>query len=356
MNFDGQNLTDWLEGKDVTDVPQSVDLSVLDEAQKYNIDLSALEKISSPKKKLNNSNKPATQITQWSQLDIKLNDVVDLVFDKSDFPVFIVQDDEIIYANRMVSDLLQLDNWFSSKKHKFLELVYKEDWNLLANNIGEMLTNHKELIIRFMRKDGKIQELKLKAIYLPDIEHFSFVLLGEKIRNKNKINSNMLYDDETGLPSFFLFEDRTQMAILRVNSAPKEDGQALAVLAINIDNIADFKKMNLDDMIIKKLADNLVFNLPKIITISRGLKYHFWILLNGLQKGYAWDYYMLKIREVLDAGISDNFVRHELAYSIGGSIFGRDARSAKELVAHAIEAVRKAQNDSGNSLVIYEVE
>lgn len=354
--FEGRNLTDLLEGK-VAKVSSQPDLSVLGEADKYDIDLSSLEAVSVKKggsKSAGGKSQVMQQNENWTKLDVKLLDIANLVFERVDFPVFIVQDDEIVYANNVVSDLLRINDGFEVVKHKFFEFVYKDDWNLLANNIGEMLTNHTDLTIRFNRRDNKIQELNLKAVYLPDIEHFSFVLLGEKVRNKNKPSSNVLYDDDTGLPSFFLFEDRLQMSVLMSNATREgEHKYGIAVLAINIDNIKEFKKLNLDDAVVKKLADNLVFNLPKTVTVSKGLKYHFWILLSGMRDDFEIDYHIRRIKEVLDAGISDNFMRHDLVYSAGCSIFSKDARSSKELIEHTIESVRKAQENAESSLIIY---
>lgn len=358
MVADKQNMANLLDGRGVTKSGQPADLSILDEAAIYNVDLATLEitdkKKTSENLAKNKHSQSSDKSEDWVKLDVKLSDMIDFVFDKADFPVFIVQDDSIIYVNRAVGALLQLDGNSNLIGHKFFELVYQEDWNLLANNIADMLTNHKEISVRFNCNNDKIQEVALKAVYLPDIEHFSFIIFGEKLQSKKKITNNALYDEDTGLPSFFLFEDRLQMAVLMANSIKEEaNRQNIGVLAINIDNMKDFKKLNLDDVVVKKLADNLVFNLPKTITVAKGLKYHFWILLNGVHNDSEMKAYLKIIKEILDAGISDNFMRHDLVYSVGCSLFPNDASSAKELVKHTIEATRLAQSNNHNSLVIY---
>ncbi len=358
MVTDKQNMANLLDGKGIAKSDQPADLSILDEAANYNVDLAALEAIHKKKSSenitTNRHQQTSAKSEDWFKLDVKLSDMIEFVFDKADFPVFIVQDDSIIYVNRAAGALLQCNGSSDLIGHKFFELVYQEDWNLLANNIAEMLTNHKEISIRFSYNNDKIQEVNLKAIYLPDIEHFSFIIFGEKLQSKKKIVNNALYDDDTGLPSFFLFEDRLQMAVLMANSVKEETNrQKIGVLAINIDNMKDFKKLNLDDVVIKKLADNLVFNLPKTITVAKGLKYHFWILLSSAHDDSEIKSYLKVIKEILDAGISDNFMRHDLVYSVGCSLFSKDASSAKELIEHTIEAVRLAQSENHNSLVIY---
>lgn len=347
------NLDEMLEKIEGKQLEEHVDLSILQNAQDYNVDLQSLEIAAEPKqKKIVKTNQ---KDESWAGLDVKLLDVANLIFDYADYPVFIIQDDNIVYANEAVRNILQISDENEIIKHKFLESVYKEDWNLLADNIGEMLTNHKELVIRFTCRNNKIKELNLKAIYLSDIEHFSFILLGDKIKTKSKSSSSsVLYDEDTGLPNFFLFEDRLQMAILAVKSVKdKNQNSGIAVLSVVVNNIDDFKKLNLQEMVIKKLTDNLVFNLPKTVTVSRGLKYHFWILINGWQDGFDLDYYIRRVKEVLDGGVSDNFVRHDLAYSIGGSVFKEDAFSAKELIEHTIAAVRQSQSTKQNEIVIY---
>ncbi len=349
-----KDMTDFLEGAYANRRPSSIDLSVLNEAEKYNVNLSELETLSQKSEEIQDAEDAVKRQEEgWYTLDVKLSDIISTVFDDANYPIFIVQDDLLVYVNKTAQKLMNITSSASVLQHKFLEMVYKEDWNLLANNIGEMLTSHKVLKIRFNYKDGKIQELNLKAIYLSDIEHFSFILVGEKIQSKTTNNNGGLYDEVTGLPCFFLFEDRLQMAILAVREANKTVlANRVAVLAINIDNIKDLRKINFEDAAIKRLADNLVFNLPKTVTVSKGLKYHFWILLSNLKDEFELDYYLRRIKEVLDDGVNDNFMRHELKYSVGCSVFPDVSRTAKELIEHTITAVRKAQEDAGNSIVV----
>jgi len=347
-----KDMTDILEGTHNVDAPHSVDLSVLNEAEKYHVDLQKLEAIPTKSKTVE-----VTAIKHhdesWAMLDVKLSDVIGVVFEEADYPVFIIQDDLLVYINNTAKKMLHVGVNEDVLQHKFLEMVYKDDWNLLAKNIGEMLTSHKALKIRFSYRGGKIQELNLKAVYLSDIEHFSFILTGEKVQSKTTVGNGNLYDEVTGLPSFFLFEDRLQMAVLTVREADKsENKRNIAVLAINIDNIKDLKKINFEEAAIKRLADNLVFNLPKTTTISKGLKYHFWILLSRLKDDFELDYYVRRVKEVLDSGVSDNFMKHDLKYSVGCSVFPEVSRTSKELIEHTIAAVRQAQSDTGNSIVV----
>lgn len=333
------------------------DASLLRKAADYHVDLNDLEKVlpdnvqkdTKTKEKQNNNN------LVWKELDVKLADIANLVFDSANYPVFIVQDDSLVYINRTAQKIINPDQDNNILGMRFLNLVCKDDWDKLAENIGEMLTNHKSVKCKFNTVASGFAELNLRAIYLPDIEHFSFILLGEeKIKTpKSKQDNSSFYDEDTGLPSFFLFEDRVQMAVLSASPTEREDkGKSVAVLGINIDNINDFNQLNLTEVVIKRIADNLAFNLPKRYTVARGLKYHFWILLNEIKDDFDLDFNIRRIKEVLDEGVKDNFVRHSIRYSIGCSIFPKNAHSAKELIEQTVSSVRQAITDAKTDAVV----
>jgi GGDEF domain-containing protein len=183
--------------------------------------------------------------------------------------------------------------------------------------------------------------MTFRAIYLSEIDHFSFVLIGEHIKKSTKPSFNNLYDDITGLPNFFLFEDRVQVAISLENA--KEDARdqnMIAVISVNIDNIETFRKMHIEDTVVKKVANNLVLNLPKNATVALGLKYHFWIMLPGLRNRMDVNREIRHIYELLNEGVSDNFTRHELLFSIGASSFPNPGHSTKKVIEQAISAVK----------------
>ena len=348
------NLDNMLEGKENNTLLDNIDMEILSQAKNYNVDLNSLENVQEQAQVKKTTPKPAIENALWADMDVRLADMVNLVFNGADYPVFIVQDDALIYINNAAEQQLKVEQSQVLKK-PFLELVSKDDWNLLAENIGEMLTSHRHLRIRFGVSSHEALGLNLRAIYLPDIEHFSFILLGEPKKSVSKGGSGVLYDEPTGLPSFFLFEDRLQMALVAEHA--KEDKQQrnlVACVGINIDNISDFAKINLASVVIKRTADNLVFNLPKTVTVAIGLKYHFWLLLSGLKNDFELDFYLRRVKEILDAGIKDNFMRHDLRYSIGVSVAPQDADAPKKMVEHTVAAVRQAQEASNNTIVIYD--
>ena len=346
-----QNWDSVLEGGEKLLAPKRVDVSILQQAKEYNIDLETLE-IAPDKKQAAPKPENSMKFSPLFDMDVKLADMINLVFNRAEYPIFIVQDDVLMYINETAKQQLNLER-NNLVGNPFLELVDKQDWNLLAENIGEMLTNHYHLPIRFALPNGNTT-INLQAIYLPDIEHFSFILLGEARNKISKPSNGVLYDEKTGLPSFFLFEDRLQMALLAEHAIEQENEHKLiATIGINIDNIKEFDRLNLSQVVLKRIADNLTFNLPKTVTVAIGLKYHFWLLLSGLKNEFDLDFYLRRIKEILDAGIKDNFMHHDLSYSVGFCVFPKDAQTAKKMIEHTISAVRDAQTNKNNSIIAY---
>ena len=330
-----------LDGAGLTSA-QNADIQVLQNAAQYNIDLDTLESVG----KKSSRRKPAAKkaAEDWRKLDVNLSDIINLIISTSERPTFMVRDDKLVYLNPAAMQLLDISVDKDVIGNNFLNLVIKEDWNPLAENIGEMLTNGKTMRIRLKAATGKIIPLQFQAIYLSEIEHFSFILLGEHIRKAVKPTFNNLYDDLTGLPNFFLFEDRVQVAVALENAKDNvRDQNIIAVLAISLDNIEAFRKMHIEELVIKKTANNLVLNLKKNVTVALGLKYNFWIMLPGLKNMAEVNHEVRRITEILNDGVSDNFTRHELLFSIGVSTFPRPGHSAKKVIEQAIAAIKTAQ-------------
>ena len=344
-------ITNNLEGENVLlSVSDSKVLNQID-IDTYKIDLKSLEDVSTEDKNMYIN---PEEVKDWHNLDIRLIDVINSFIATSERPFFLIRDDILVYMNQAAMLFFDIGPDMGFIGNNFFNLVVKEDWNMLSENIGAMLTEAKESVVRIKNSKGKITPAKLKAIYLPESDHFSFILIGEHKENKNKEMYDGLYDEATGLPNFFLFEDRVQVAVVNENIKEKaDDVSMLAVIALNIDNIASFKRMNIDDFVLNKLADNLVLNLPKTTTVSVGLKYSFWILLKQKSKEEL-IYNVNRILEILEDGIKDNFTKHKLQFSMGVSYFPQKARSAKKLMEQAIKALEENQKNRKNKYIIFD--
>lgn len=357
-DFDDINQS-ALEGSGVFRKNEMPDVRILREAARYNVDLQSLETPPETETVADNV-MPMTETlnnidNSWAAMDVNLGEMAAHILDSSERMVVIVSDDKVVYLNKKARNLLALDDFNQGTGQAFLSFVDKSDWTLLAENIGEMLTSHKQLSIHLRAANNRIIPIELSAIYLPDFNRFSFILLSSHQPPKQDTKFNNLYDELTGLPNFFLFEDRVQMAVNNENykdvRLPKD---LIAVMGISIDNAEEFKKISLYEFVLKKIGYNLVMNLKKNATVARGLKYQFWILLPDVANEHDLEMEMARVKEVLKNGVSDNFTTHQLKFSIGASVFPNPAHSAKKLIEQAIFAVKKAQERKGNSLLLFD--
>lgn len=329
--------------------------ALIAEAPQYGINLNDLEIPQEPEEVIEEpSLQEKSEKPFWYGLDVKLGELLNPLLNDSERPMVLISDDKIAYCNRAIMQLWEIKNSKVALNEPFLTFVEKEDWNVLTTNIGEMLTNGKKRHIRLKAASGKVIPVEFQAIYLPDSSHFSFILVGGHINKSTKPFFNNLYDDLTGLPNFFLFEDRVQMAVNSENyKDPRQPKSLISVVAINIDNIESFRKLHLTDFLYKKLANMLVLSLKKNYTVAKGLKYPLWILMPDLASGYELDLEIKKLRSLFKEGIADNFTTHELIVSLGISVFPNPARSAKKLIEQSIEALKAAQEKGGGNIELF---
>ncbi len=348
----GEMLFD-LESINSMDDKIKADVSILREASEHNINLNSLEEVDTDRSNsaVDIAQKMMPQESKikgfWEDIDIKLSDAVNKIFNKSDRPFVVVRDNKIEYANSTFIKLLGLKSENDVLKEEFLSFVSKEDWNVLTENIAEMLTAGKVVAINMKVGTNRFHRIKFEAIYVNDAKLFSFVLVGERLVNKVNLISG-LYDKVTGLPSFYLLEDRIQVAVNNENHRDfRLTKNKIALIGINIDNISEFKKDNLDDFVLRKAAAKLVMSLKKNYTVARGLKYHFWILILEANNRKELEAELVKIQALMAEPIQDDFSEHVLTASIGWSCFPDKAASAKKLLEQAVAAVNEAQGEDG---------
>lgn len=355
----------FLEDVSAASLPEQIpEADILAQAPAYNIDLDGLE---------DTQNVPAAAVTaqaeaayrddktvpadNFEEIDIKLSDVVSKIFEQSHRPYVIVCDDKVEYMNRAALDLVGASEPAQVLHHNFFEFVIKEDWNKLAENIGVMLTDNAE--VQFMMKSplDKVSKVKMRAIYVPDSQHFSFILVGVPPETNVQPAGNVvsMFDALTGLPNFYLFEDRVQVAVNNENYKDvRQARNMIAVLGVSLDNLQNLKQAKMDEFVIKKLASRLVLGLPRHYTVARGLKYQFWVMMNDISSEAELEVEAAKVRAMFDEPVADNFTEHFVHASIGISVFPRPAKSAKKLIEQSIAAVGEAQKRGNVPYVVYE--
>lgn len=355
----------FLEDVSAASLPEQIpEADILAQAPAYNIDLDGLEDA---------QNVPAAAVTaqaeaayrddktvpadNFEDIDIKLSDVVSKIFEQSHRPYVIVCDDKVEYMNRAALDLVGASEPAQVLHHNFFEFVIKEDWNKLAENIGVMLTDNAE--VQFMMKSplDKVSKVKMRAIYVPDSQHFSFILVGVPPETNVQPAGNVvsMFDALTGLPNFYLFEDRVQVAVNNENYKDvRQARNMIAVLGVSLDNLQNLKQAKMDEFVIKKLASRLVLGLPRHYTVARGLKYQFWVMMNDISSEAELEVEAAKVRAMFDEPVADNFTEHFVHASIGISVFPKPAKSAKKLIEQSIAAVGEAQKRGNVPYVVYE--
>ena len=163
-----------------------------------------------------------------------------------------------------------------------------------------------------------------------------------------------LYDKNTGLPNFYLFEDRVQVIVNYENYKDvRQKRNMIAVACVALDNFKALKSLGIHDLALRKLAENLMLTLRKTYTVASGLKYHFWILLPDVMDEETLKLELSKIQAIFREPIADNFTNHEISASIGVSVFPEPATSAKKLIEQAILSLQRAQKEGGNRMQIF---
>lgn len=284
------------------------------------------------------------------KMNVRLREVVDKVFDKSLSYCVVVRDDKIIYANSSFVNLIDCDDYLSIYNKKFFKFIHKDDWDLLAENIGEMLTNNVELQVRITTLKDISINVNLKALYIQDGKHFTFALFGNKIYSKKDIHS-ILYDANTSLPSYYLFEDRLQELVNVENRKKMEDRKTISVAAIYIDNLEKVRDKNSNKIILRKIAEKLLLSLDKTYTVSVGMENHFWVLFPNVRTEDGLKKEIKKIISIFEDSVHDGQDEHNVVASIGVSLYPKPAATVGRLLEITSRALRKAQNDGGNKVV-----
>ena len=342
---------DYLEGLEAEPQSVSAGSDILAEAARYHVDLDTLETVgSSAAVPVQPAARPvytpdaaeaAENIQEnrfLDETDVRLRDMVNKVFRRSDRPFVIVRDDRIEYANRTFLNLLDIKSETDILKEKFLKLVAREDWEFLAENIGEMLINNEAMEIRLVTAGHKILKVKFDAMYLSDNQHFTFILIGERIIPKTVTAMGMYVQVAVNYENYKDIRQRKNM---------------IAVIGIGIDNFPALKTIGMHELVLKKLAEKLMLSLRKTYTVASGLKYQFWILLPDVMDEESLKLELQKIQKIFEEPVADNFTEHDISASIGVSVFPEPGSSAKKLIEQTILSIQKAQKEGGRRMQIF---
>lgn len=357
---------------------KKTDESVLNKALDYNVNLDDMENLSSanglkmgimPAGNTRNNVKlvsgadlgnysdeydeVAPRKSPFENIDVHLQDIIDKCFHNSERPIVIISDDKIIYSNASFLKLVNIDSVSKILDHNFLEYVLKDYWNIVAESIGEALTTSKSIQVGLKDSLGNLHKVNFDAVYIPDNHSFSFILIGE-YPETTQSSSQSLYDPVTGLPSYYLLEDRIRMIVSRKNSNSVSFGKNItALVGIGVDNISYFVRLGNANLILKRLTSRLGLSLNKNYMLARGLKFEFLILIPDIDDYESLNTEVKKIKEMFEEPVEDNFSRYDIQVSIGVSTFPEPATSGKKLMEQTVMSVEKAQKEGNGKIVIF---
>lgn len=288
-----------------------------------------------------------------SDMDISIPDAVHGIFDKLDRPVIVVCDDNIEYANNAFFKTLGLSNNSKVLHEKFLKFVSQDDWNYIAENIGDILTGNGVMELRMLNANYKVIKMTFDTLYLEDSLHFCFILMGRLAETKVSANT-LMYDEIVGLPKFYLYEYRVQSAIdYEIYKNPELPRNKIAVCGIAIKNFTALKNDGQAEFVLQRLAEKLLLGLNKLYTIAIGGKYQFWILMPDMRTDIQIVQEVEKIQELLNQPVANTFAHYDVSVSMGVSIYPDTAQSAKKLISQAEMAIRQALKDKQSKIVYF---
>lgn len=286
-------------------------------------------------------------------MDIPIPDAARGIFDRSERPTLIVCDDNIEYANNAFLKLLGFSDYSKVMNEKFLKFVSQDDWNFIAENIGDVLTGNGVIELRMLNANYKVIKVSFDTVYLEDRQHFCFILLGRPVEVKVSTNA-VLYDERIGLPKFYLYEYRVQNAIDYENyKSPSLKRNKIAVCGIALKNYTALKNDGQIEFVMQRMAEKLLLSLSKLYTVAVGTKYQFWLLLPDMQSEVEIQQELSNIQNLLNAPIANTNMRYDVSVAMGVSIYPDMAQSSKKLISQAEMAVRQALKSQQSTIVYF---
>lgn len=217
-------------------------------------------------------------------------------------------------------------------------------------------TWHGEIVHR--RKDGNLCTEDMTVTPVKNeagvIEHFVAIKrnITDKMDYQRQLDHLAHHDPLTGLPNRLLFSDRLAQALARARA----HNNKLSVMFLDIDRfklINDTLGHSVGDILLKKVAERLVWSLREVDTIARMGGDEFTVIL--AQPNCAEDVANLarRILDALSQPIRLDSGEVFVTASIGISTFPADGESAEDLVKKADMAMYRAKEQGRDTFYFY---
>ena len=276
-------------------------------------------------------------------ITLSLRDLILKVFAKSPRLVAIISDDKIVYVNATFLKQIGYENEFDVIDNNFFQYVSSEYWDKVSVGIGGVLTEGQVIPIGLKNKNGDVIKVDFEGIYIPDDHSFSFILLGTSpMIGENKVS---LYNSETGLPIYQLFEDRVKVALRTHPSGSSMISfgrEQSAVGYFRIENPSIFEKRE-DKQAFKKILARVLTCFESNYTLAHGSKENeYCLLIPQIDSEEKLTAKISQIKSTLEAPLEDNFTTYQIKSRFGVCTYPEPADSYKKLLSEAYQALESA--------------
>jgi diguanylate cyclase (GGDEF)-like protein/PAS domain S-box-containing protein len=289
------------------------------------------------------------------QLNSILHSLEDIVWSAS------VSGTEILYLNPVVEKVYGRPAAdFLANPRLWLEMVHPEDRERVdAESRAILKTGSKDLEYRIIRTDGEVRWVRDRCHVICDTISKTMRLDGiaTDITDRKQIEEQLahsaFHDALTGLPNRFLFIDRLQQAIARIQRNPQEQ---FAVLFLDLDR---FKVVNdslghvVGDQLLIEIAHRLQSCLRPGDTVARLGGDEFTILLASIKSVSDAIGVAERIQQALQAPLCLN--NHEIftTASIGIALNGASSVQPEELLRNADTALYQAKEQGKDRYAVF---
>jgi len=272
-----------------------------------------------------------------------------------------VQSGEIKWAGAVEKVTgFSLDEFQKVDIEKWGEMIHPEDRELSLALLEEARKNtgqYRQVIYRFLRKDGTYIHVEDNGIFLPDENGKSLRMLGTmedisaRILAEKTIRHQAFHDPLTDLPNRILFLDRLDFSI----SHAHRTSDSLAVIYMDMDrfkNINDTLGHFIGDRVLVLLSEKIKKCLREDDTVSRTGGDEFIILLNAIRPEEARNIAEKIILEISDPVTVEGYELH-ITTSLGIAMYPEDGTDAETLIKNADLAMYRAKETGRDTFAFY---
>lgn len=274
--------------------------------------------------------------------------------------IVIITEDTISYINPAGVAMFGASSQSELLDQPFMERLHSDDHKIVLErlrtlqNIGDKTSPHHE---RFIRLDGRIIDVEVKSIRIPDDGGSATLVMArdisEHITAQHAMNYMVSYDSLTGLPNRRLFQEELAASI----AGCIDRAWMVAILFLDLDR---FKTINdsfgheAGDQLLLHVCERLSTTVPKDAFIARVGGDEFTIILPHVSHRAE---VMTVVRYVMDSLTNVPFIVFKeeifMTASIGISVFPDDGEDALTLFRNADMAMYQAKSIGKNNYQFY---